>query len=171
VDNIDCLGNSISFNSRLNSKRGKENYYPPNGWIGIGLNVIGKYDEDNWLNDMSISSQWAIAYHPISSYLSLKNIVNEGLKAGDSQDKAKEEDIRNPRHLIGNGVYLYPEITVAEEKATSIKINNKKYKIVIMSKVMEQKIRQPSELNYWILDEKYIRPYRILFHEKISVTD
>jgi hypothetical protein len=40
-----------------------------------------------------------------------------------------------------------------------------------MSKVMEQKIRQPPELNYWILDEKYIRPYRILFQEKISVTD
>jgi hypothetical protein len=103
-----------------------------------------------------------------ASNVSLTKISSGNL---NSQDKAKEEDIRNPRHLIGNGVYLYPEITVAEEKATSIKINNKKYKIVIMSKVMEQKIRQPPELNYWILDEKYIRPYRILFQEKISVTD
>ena len=34
-----------------------------------------------------------------------------------------------------------------------------------MAKVMIQKIRQPAGLNYWILDENSVRPYRILFKE------
>ena len=119
VDNIDCLWNCTSFNSRLN----EEDFNPPNGCIGIWLNATGKYDEDISLNDMSESSQLTIVYHPISSYISLVNIINEGLKPDDSQDKTKEEEIKHPSQLIGNGVCLYPEIPLAEKKTTSIRID------------------------------------------------
>ena len=165
VYNIEYLGNKITFNSSLKSKRGNEKYYPPNDWIGIGITVTGKYNEDIWLNDSSKSAEWAIAYHQISSYEVIKKIIEEGLKPGRSQDKEKEKDIRNQRQLIGEGIYLYPEISLAEEKAPNILINNRRYKIVIMAKVMIQKIRQPAELNYWILDKNSVRPYRILFKE------
>ena len=171
VYNIEYLGNKITFNSSLKSKRGNEKYYPPHDWIGIGINVTGKYKEDKedkediWLNDSSKSAKWAIAYHQISSYEVIKKIIEEGLKPGRSQDKEKEKDIRNQRQLIGEGIYLYPEISLAEEKAPNILINNRRYKIVIMAKVMIQKIRQPAELNYWILDKNSVRPYRILFKE------
>ena len=165
--NIDYLGNKISFNTTLTDKRGTEKYYPPYGWFGIGLKVKGKYENDNWLNDISKSSKWAIAYHPISSYNIINIIVKEGLKPGESQDLKDKEDKRNPRELIREGIYLYQEIRIAEEKASTIDYKQKKYKFVIMAKVLIEKIRQPKDLNYWILDKEYIREYRILYKEII----
>jgi len=64
-------------------KRGGFDYYPPIGWIGIGLNVLGKYDNGNneWLNHDGGDKEWAIAYHGIDGKF-LKTILISGFKVG-----------------------------------------------------------------------------------------
>ena len=65
---FDYRGNTLNPNSSNNLIRGTEKYDPPYGWIGIGLNVLNKYDNGNndWLTNNINSSKWAIAYHGIS---------------------------------------------------------------------------------------------------------
>jgi hypothetical protein len=171
---LDYKGNFILPNKSLNLFRGSEKYYPPYGWFGIGLKVLGKYENDDWLNKKDRSSSWAIAYHGVGRISTLdeinnmiKDIVCEGLKPGPSQIKCHFNDKRHIGKKIGTGVYLTPSINLAEEYSGIIPFNNKKYNIVIMAKVMINKIKEPEDINYWILNKEYIRPYRILLKEKI----
>jgi len=45
---LDPRGNKIDGWS-LNEKRGNNIYDPPIGWIGFGLKVIDRYENNNWL--------------------------------------------------------------------------------------------------------------------------
>ena len=62
-------------------KRGGFDYYPPYGWIGIGLNVKGKYDNGNndWISNGN-KNEWAIAYHGIKNENCLRYIISTTLK-------------------------------------------------------------------------------------------
>ena len=164
-EKIDYLGNSLNFNSNLNLKRGKETYDPPYNWIGIGLKVIGKYEDDKWIKNKNEDSEWAIGFHPVKSLESLNGILTEGLKAGEHQYNQNDDNIRNKGENIGIGVYLFPEIKTAEENAKTVNIKNKAYKIVIMSRVKISEIRQPDDINYWIVSPEFIRNYRLLIKE------
>ena len=172
---IDYRGNFIIPNKNLNTKRGKEEYDPPYGWFGVGLKVLGKYADDNWINDKDETSKWAIAYHGLGRMKSLDEIKNilknviikeEGLIPGSSQIKYNCNDIRNQGKKIGIGVYLTQSLNIAEGYSGIIPFNNKKYKIILMTRVMIDKIREPEDFNYWILNKEYIRVYRILLKEK-----
>jgi hypothetical protein len=46
---LDYTGNFIIPDRCSNINNETEEYNPPYGWIGIGLKVIGKYEDDNWL--------------------------------------------------------------------------------------------------------------------------
>ena len=169
---FDYRGNTLYPNSSFNIIRGTELYDPPYGYIGIGLNVIGKYDKgnDDWLNNNY--SGWAIAYHSISSKLSsniIKKLLNsiitkDGIKKGISNFKSESNDKRN-WGKVGKGIYLTPNIKTAEKTTGIISFNNKKYKVIFMAKVYIKGIREPENSNLWVLDEKNIRIYRILFKE------
>ena len=170
---FDYRGNTINPNSSNNIIRGTEKYDPPYGWIGIGLNVIGKYDSDEWLTNNSDSSEWAIAYHGINPKNSsnkvnqlLKYIItkNDYLNNAVSSIKSDSNDKRN-WSKIGKGIYLTPNITIAEHYTGIIPFNNKRYKVLFMARVYIKGIREPEHSNFWVLDEKYIRIYRILFKE------
>ena len=67
-ENFDNTGNLLVPNTRQNRFRGKEIYDPPYNWLGLGLSVLGKFDDgnDDWLEDISEESEWAIAYRGIS---------------------------------------------------------------------------------------------------------
>jgi hypothetical protein len=167
---IDYKGHFIIPNKSNNFIRGKEKYYPPYGWIGIGLKALGKYnDGDDWINDSSKESKWSIAYHGVGGNLPSsevlkklnKKIIN-GLEDGESQYKCNYFDIRHKNKRIGTGVYLTPNIDIAENYSGEIKFNNSKYKIALMVKVLNDKIREPEDINFWILNKKYIRIYRVL---------
>ena len=159
----------------FNKKRGTEIYDPPYDWIGIGLKVIGKFDDDDWLTERDGTSKWAIAYHGLgrmNSFEQIKNIlknviIKEGLIPGPSQVKCHHNDLRHPGKKIGTGVYMTQNISIAEQYSGIICFNNKKYKIVLMARVLIDKIREPEDVNYWILNKEYIRVYRILLKEKI----
>ena len=170
---FDNRGNFLSPNSRQNIFRGKEKYDPPYNWIGIGLNVIGKYEDDKWLNDISDKSEWAIAYRGIGANISPENIKkyllyfiikDKGLNIAKSSSKSQNLDARRWKKVeVGDGIYLTPYIQVAEEYTQNIIFNKKKYKILLMAKVKIDKIRQPEGTSFWVLNDEDIRIYRILF--------
>ena len=171
---LDSKGNTINPNSSNNLIRGTEIYDPPYEWIGIGLNVIGKYDNNNdeWLTNNSNSSEWAIAYHGISPKIQ-SNIVKKLLKYVITKNSLKmdiskiKSDLNDKRNWgkVGDGIYLTPNITIAEHYTGIIPFNNKRYKVLFMARVYIKGIREPEHSNFWVLDEKYIRIYRILFKE------
>ena len=162
VEKSDYRGNALCFNKSGNTKRGSEIYYPPYGYLALGLKVIGKYDDDDWLNCKNEYSEWMPAYHPIFSFESIKKIVEEGLIPGYSQDKENQNDKRHPGKTIKRGIYLYSNIQSAEDKAKFIYYDNKKYKFVIMARVLIQKIMEPEDTKCWILEKQYVRIYRVL---------
>ena len=120
-----------------NESRGGYEYIPPLGWIGYGLNVRKKYDggNDAWLSyQNNVDNQYAVAYYPIRSkhedskemkklIANLSNLNN----MNDDKDTyhnifANEIDINSPNgEKCGNGIYLYPDIKIAEHNASLIK--------------------------------------------------
>ena len=171
---LDYRGNKIS-NWSINEKRGNKSYNPPIGWIGIGLNVLYKYGEDNfWIGKNNSREEWCVAYHGIKAGYSdvikkiVKLILDGGFKPGSKQIFKDYDDVFHPGKKIGVGVYFTNMIKVAENYAGIIDVKDRKYKIVIMLRVKPDAIRQCSENNnYWILNGTFdeIRPYRILFKE------
>jgi hypothetical protein len=170
---LDYRGNTICPNSSNNLFRGTEKYYPPYGWIGIGLKVLDIYEDNKWLEDKTKSSKWAIAYHGFWHTLSsneikevLKNIIEKnGLIEGNNKQKSNSKDKRHPGKIIEEGIYLAPNIDIAENFAGIISICNKNYKVILMAKVLISEIKEPNDTNYWILNKKYVRIYRILLKE------
>ena len=162
---IDYRGNSLCFNKSQNLKRGSEYYYPPDNWIALGINVSGKYEDNDWLTNKTETCKWSICYHPLKSLFLMRKILVEGLQPGESQFYQNYFDKRNPGKIIGKGVYLYQKIKMAEEKAEENLIDGKKYKLVFMTKVLTEKIKEPENINYWIVEPNYIRIYRVLIKE------
>ena len=172
---LDYRGNKIS-NWSINEKRGNKPYNPPIGWIGIGLNVLFKYDggDNFWIGKDNSREEWCVAYHGVSGRSSdeIKKVVGfilrGGFRAGRGQMYKDCEDIFHPGKKIGTGVYFTNMIKEAENYAGIIDVNGKKYKTVIMVRVKPDAIRQCQEDNtFWILNESCneVRPYRILFKE------
>ena len=174
VKDLEYKFNFINPNLSLNNKRGSETYNPPYGWIGIGLNVINKYDngDNSWLKKNNNS--WAIAYYGFGNNISseekgkmLYNIIVKGEFKKDLPKKCHELDIRHNGKKVGVGIYLSPKINIAEQNSGTLIFNNKKYKIVLMAKVLTKAIREPIDHSFWVLNKDDIRIYRILVKEKI----
>ena len=127
-ESLDYRGNFIIPDISCNINNETEEYNPPYGWIGIGLKVIGKYEDDNWLFR---SNEWAIAYHGVGRLCSFNEIkkilydiiVNGGLIPGSSQRYENEKDKRHEGSIIGKGIYLTKDITIAEEYSGIIPFN------------------------------------------------
>ena len=173
---IDYKGHFIVPNKSNNFIRGKEKYYPPYGWIGIGLKVLGKYsNDDSWITNSSKGSKWSTAYHGVGGNLPSsevlkklnKKIIN-GLEDGESQYKCNYYDKRHKNKKIGTGVYLTPNINICENYSGQISFNKTKYKIALMVKVLNDKIKEPEDINFWIVNKKYIRIYRILIKKIVG---
>ena len=165
-----------------NEKRGNKPYYPPKGWIGIGLNVMDKYDNgDNaWIGMINSPNEWCVAYHGVgrgNSSDKVKNITGEIIKdtfhPGFGQLHKSCPDKYHPGKNVGKGVYCTPRIETAQQFLGCSEINGKKYQTVLMVRVKPSCIRNCDKCsdskndNYWVVsgttDE--IRPYRILYKE------
>ena len=172
---FDNRGNFLNPNSRKSKFRGKEIYDAPYNWMGIGLNVLGQYENDNWLEDISYNSEWGIAYRGISSKnpnfvkKKLKDFIESlDLKSAITTFEKKLKDKRHWR-FIESGIYMTPNIKVAEKYTQAISFNNKKYKVLLMAKVKISGIQEPKGSKFWILNSNDIRIYRVLFKEIKSV--
>jgi hypothetical protein len=173
LEYLDYKYNFISPNLSLTNKRGSEKYEPPYGWLGIGLNVINIYDnvDNSWLKKDNDS--WAIAYYGFGKYLSSKeigNMLNDAIVKGvfkrELSIKCKDFDIRHKPKRIGVGIYLSPNVNIAAKNSGTFDFNKKKYKFVLMAKVSTKNIKEPDDHSFWILDDKYIRIYKILVKEE-----
>lgn len=176
-ENFDNTGNLLVPNTRQNRFRGKEIYDPPYNWLGLGLSVLGKFDDgnDDWLEDISEKSEWAIAYRGISSKnqkhikVMLKHFIEErNLEIARINFKDKfGKKLNDKRHwgTIESGIYMTPYIKIAEKYTKTISFNNKNYKVLLMAKVKVSEIKEPKNSNFWVLDNDKIRIYRVLFKE------
>ena len=171
--------NFIIPNCSLNNRRGTEKYYPPYGWLGIGLNVNNKYDkkDNSWLNINDNSSKWANGYYFFKNLNSdeIINQLNNIIMKNDLYLNEKFQikmDYFNKRlngekiQRIGKGYYLCSDINKAEKNTEFISFNKKKYKILLMARVLIKSIKEPDDGSFWIIKNKEdIRIYRILLKE------
>ena len=164
-----------------NENRGGKPYYPPLGWIGIGLKVFDKYDNDNtWIGMINCPGEWCVAYHGVGhGQLSDKvkeitgKIYKGSFRPGGGQAHTVCPDKYHEGKPVGDGVYCTPFPNIAEEYAGISEINGKSYKTVLMVRVKPDAIRNCTKCP-WAKDDQYwvvngttdeIRPYRILYKE------
>ena len=172
---LDPRGNKFESWSN-NQKRGNYFYDPPIGWIGIGLNVLFKFDNGNntWIGNNNSKGEWAVAYHGVGCGQSSENvqriiryIFNSGFRPGVRQIYENFEDLNHKGKKVGRGVVFSPLIKEAEDYSGVSILNGIKYKTVIMVRIKPSAIRSCNfnNLTFWIVngtcDE--VRPYRILF--------
>ena len=179
---LDSKGNSSFLFKSQNLIRGGEPYTPPFGWIAFGLEVINKYSSGNedWLANDGRVGEWAVAYHGFGSRVSgqqlkdlIKVIVHDNLRPGAGQAYLGASDRRHPGKTCGKGVYVTPNLEIAQSYAGRLTLANKQYYIVVMVRVKTDMIREPTSMkDYWILDGNadQLRPYRLLIKD-INLND
>ena len=151
-------------------------YYPPLGWIGIGLKVMDKYEDNIWIGMENCEGEWSVAYHGVGHKKKsneikqiAKNIYKGGFKKGSGQYHEHCNDLNHPGKKVGEGVYCTPKIEKAEGYAGIVDIEGRHYKLVLMVRVNPKKIRycEHRERDYWVVSGTTddIRPYRILYKE------
>jgi len=152
INQLDPRGNRNTWFDII-ELRGRLPYYPPFGCIGIGLDLINKYEDNIWFDNSNFHSEW------IFGYLGLT-------KKKPSETHENCEDIFHAGKKVGKGIYVSSEIKEIERECQILDINDKKYKIALMVKINPKKVRICKHLKgdfviNGIIDE--IRPYRILF--------
>ena len=172
---LDYRGNRITGWS-INEKRGNKPYYPPLGWIGIGLKVKSEYDgnNDSWIGNNNSPGEWCVAYHELpgggdksSDYIKhvLGIIIKSIFRPALSQPHKNCPDEYHPGNEVGKGVYFSPNPETVEPNTGVIEINGIKYKTLLMYRVKPDAIRHCSDSNFWVVNgtTDEIRPYRILY--------
>ena len=185
---LEAKYDSIYFKQDNNTTIKGEKYYSPEGYFGIGIKIE---NDDNL----------PFAYLTLSNKFTKKQlecVFNELIenKKLDKIENKKENKAFDKNHWakIGTGIYLFPNIATAEKHTGTFEINGKQYKIVIMVKVMKDKIKQPkikkseskesenkepnenkkpdekkepdyNDYGYWVVEKDYVKICRILFKE------
>ena len=144
---------------------GGKKFYNPIGWFGIGIKQNKNYD----------CGDWPIAYITFNKKLTNEQIrqifhlilekENMDILVYNKDKKVREEFDRWHWDKIGTGIYLFQDISKAENKTGEFDINGKKYKILLMVKVQKDKIKEPinNKHGYWIVEKDFVKIYRILF--------
>ena len=173
---LDERGNRISEWGQGES-RGNKPYNPPLGWIGIGLKVLDKYENNIWIGMENVEGEWCVAYHGVGVGQNSDNvksitrkIVKDTFKKGWRQAHCDCDDIFHEGKTVGEGVYCTPTIETAEGYAGISKIepNGDSYKTVLMVRVKPSALRHcecEDAKDYWVVNwtTDEIRPYRILY--------
>ena len=169
-----CRLNRKMFDSKGDAKRwsqggerGGKPYYPPEGWIGLGINVWNRYDNHNndWLDCTGQPGEWSVAYHGMGG------ILSPGEKNNNNKNRQQFHDSEDKYHKgnkVGKGICMTPNPKIMEESCSTYTIFGQPHKIGIMCRVNPKKIRCPKENeNYWFINgtDNEIRPYRILIKE------
>ena len=156
-DLFDSKGDK-SFGKSNYKRRGGEIYIPPSeGWEGIGLKVLGKHKNNDWISGKDTKEQYPVAYYGYHNYLNDKNISKKEIK-DYVQDirKIETENIFNEeknkrsgfwgllKDECKEGVCLFQDPKYAECCAGEMNLNGDLYKIILMCRVKACKIRQPS---------------------------
>ena len=86
---LDKKGNTIFYYNPEGSQRGGERYVVPVGWMGFGIEVTERYNEEDWLANDGRQGEWAVAYHGFGCKMQsdqiksiIKTIIHDNLKPG-----------------------------------------------------------------------------------------
>ena len=117
----------------------------------------------------------ALAYHGIgkgNEFRKLMSIVINNLRKGPCQlyEKVMNYKNKNKGFIVGEGVYLAPDVKEAEKYADKTKLGERKsdFQFMVMCRVKPDEIRDPGRYPInWVVDDNYdcLRPYRILVKE------
>ncbi|RIA98179.1 hypothetical protein C1645_813227 [Glomus cerebriforme] len=143
--------------------RGDFVYKRPCGWNRIALNVLDKYENNNWLGvggkrryaTESVKDEWPVSYHGTAKY-NFNSIADDGYKLS-----------RGKRFMFGHGIYSTPDIDVAAKYATKFTYEDKNYRVVFQNRVNPNNlVRVTNEETgvgeYWISpNSEDLRPYGI----------
>ena len=178
---LDSRGNR-SEGWAIDEMRGGKSYDPPIGWIGIGLKVMDKYEDNTWIGMENAEGEWCVAYHGVGDGQESDNvkkavglIYKGSFKAGKGQKHRNCPDQFHPGKKVGTGVYCTPKIKTAEEYGGLSEINGIKYKTVFMVRVKPEALRHcdrcidsKEPYVYWVVNgtTDEIRPYRILYKKE-----
>ena len=160
-DMFDKKGNRSS-GWGVGEKRGGHDYIPPIGWVGHGLNVWNVYDngDNTWLDYHGKKGEWAVAYHGTNLQFAESIMINK-LAPGGRQPYADHDDVNHPGQKVGEGVYVTPDISIADGYSNQ----NNGIKCAFMCRVNPKEIRySKAEPKYWVVKgtPNDIRPYRLL---------
>ena len=160
---------------------GNQQYTPPKGWTAYEFDIYLKYDNGNstWLKCDGNKGEWAIAYHGVANgqdnyniFKAIDNIYKENLKAGSGQGCRDSNNVNNYTKAkypkCGVGVYLSPNIAIAEGYAGRLNINNKTYLCVLQFRVNPEHLRIANGTNdIWVCEGSVngVRPYRLLLKQ------
>ncbi len=162
---FDVRGNQSPNNYEKQGLRGGKIYKGPIGWTGHGLRVWSQYDggDNTWLGMTGDApGEWCVAYHGTGIEFAKSIIINK-LKVGQHQAYETDDDINHPGQKVGKGVYVTPEISIAESYAKNNIIQG--FMCVFMCRVNPKHVRIPKgQTNYWVVSgtSNDIRPYRLL---------
>ena len=102
----------------------------------------------------------------------LMSIVINNLRKGPCQlyEKVMNYKNKNKGFIVGEGVYLAPDVHEAEKYADKTKLGERKsdFQFMVMCRVKPDEIRDPGRYPInWVVDDNYdcLRPYRILVKE------
>jgi hypothetical protein len=157
----------------VNEKRGGRPYNPPIGWIGIGLRVLDKYENNDWVAFDGNKNEWCVAYHGVGRFSDSEGvkditgkIIKGTFKVGQNQVHKNCENINKPGTKVDEGVYCTPNVDTACAYSGVSKINGEQYQTVLMVRVKPGAIRECTDSgDYWVVNgtTDEIRPYRILY--------
>ena len=169
---LDERGNNID-NWAVGEMRGGKSYNSPQGWIGIGLKVMDKYSNNNWIGCDGNTEEWCVAYHGVGRYepsekvKQITGLIYKGaFKPGNGQVHKDCENLNKPGTKVGEGVYCTPNVDTAAGYSGISEINGKSYQTVLMVRVKPDAIRECEDGgDYWVVNgtTEEIRPYRILY--------
>jgi serine/threonine protein kinase len=156
-EDFDIRGNRQPYEYSKNQKRGNEDYFPPIGWTGIGLNIT-KYD--NWeikCGNINKKGEWCVAYHG-TCLENAKNIIIEGLKEGSRQHYQDYKDKEG--NQIGTGVYFARHIEKAEKYSKPCN----GIQCVFMCRINPEKMKKIPKHEVYVVNDPRTDaiPYRLL---------
>ena len=162
---LEQIYDAPNFNSDKIEKIGGEIYYPPYEYFGIGIN-------NNIINENNSAIAY-ISFNQKYTNVDIRIILHVAVVDNnlDLLVCKKENIILDKRHRnkIGTGIYLFQDINKAEKYAGVFDINRKKYKILLMAKVKQDKIKESeNKKGLWIVDKEFVKIYRIILKEIFS---
>ena len=179
----DCIDNDWRVNKKSGPPGYLKDYFPPLGWIGIGLKVSGLYDngDDNWLSSDNKIGEWYIAYHPIKTIDSIMGILKNGFRRGPFQDYKNIKNINPLTNVLypkcNEGVYFIPDINEAKIYTEIFEYLGNKFRIAFMCRINPYAVRIANietDKESWVVNgdllndpvgikrDKEVRPYRII---------
>jgi len=181
-DKLDTAGDLKSYSNdwRIGKYNGPPGYLkafnPPKNYTAIGLKVLNCFDggDNTWLGTTNREGEWYVGYHGVKSTYAIRQIIFEGFKKGPGQQEQYSINSNTLNNFsykqCGEGAYFAQNINTAEEYASPIDYNGKKYKVVFMCRVNPKRVKICEKgygNDYMITNGSYdtkdeVRPYRIL---------